>query len=177
MPAAQQQDFREIVSTYDGDILDKAFACRLATNFNLLINCAGPFTEESAVLLEEAVKNGTHYIDISGEIGFVKSSYEKYDAIAIIYFHIEKSNRDIFVRNVINSLKNDGKIILLVYEEEHINNGSGGPSDIELLYSLSEVVEDFISLEFNTFKKEFISRTKKERKQKSTVIKFVGTKF
>lgn len=79
---AQQQDFREIVSTYDGDILDKAFACRLATNFDLLINCAGPFTEESAVLLEEAVKNGTHYIDISGEIGFVKSSYEKYDAIA-----------------------------------------------------------------------------------------------
>tara|TARA_Y100000991_G_scaffold103396_1_gene77869 strand:+ start:709 stop:1779 length:1071 start_codon:yes stop_codon:yes gene_type:complete len=49
---------------------------------DIIINCAGPFTEESFLLVENAAKNGKIYLDISGEIGFVKKSYEHLHAIS-----------------------------------------------------------------------------------------------
>ena len=104
-------------------------------------------------------------------------SNQKYDAVIIIYFHVEKDQRKEFDQKIINSMKPNGKIILLVYEEEHLKNCNGGPSDPDLLYSLSDIAENFIDLKFHTFAKEHISRIKMGRKQDSTVIKFVGTKI
>tara|TARA_B100000768_G_scaffold127486_1_gene118109 strand:+ start:19776 stop:20855 length:1080 start_codon:yes stop_codon:yes gene_type:complete len=49
---------------------------------DVIINCAGPFTEESELLVAESASNGKIYLDICGEIGFVKSSNEKYNQIA-----------------------------------------------------------------------------------------------
>tara|TARA_Y100000385_G_scaffold144135_1_gene149565 strand:- start:994 stop:2073 length:1080 start_codon:yes stop_codon:yes gene_type:complete len=49
---------------------------------DVIINCAGPFTEESKILVAESAINGKIYLDICGEIGFVKSSNEKYNQIA-----------------------------------------------------------------------------------------------
>ena len=49
---------------------------------DIIINCAGPFTEESFLLVENAAINGKIYLDISGEIGFVKKSYDHLHAIS-----------------------------------------------------------------------------------------------
>lgn len=49
---------------------------------DVIINCAGPFTEESELLVAESAINGKIYLDICGEIGFVKSSNENYNQIA-----------------------------------------------------------------------------------------------
>jgi SAM-dependent methyltransferase len=100
-----------------------------------------------------------------------------YDAIVIIYFHVDNELREKFSEKIIRSLKPNGTIILLVYEEDHIKNGNGGPSNPDLLYTLSSIAENFIDLEFKTFEKEQLSRIKKGRKQESTVIKFVGKKI
>lgn len=100
----------------------------------------------------------------------------EYDAIAIIYFHVDQKDREEFDKKMINSLKRGGTIIILVYEKEHCNNGCGGPKSEELLYSLSDIAENFIDLEFNTFVKEHFSRVKNNEPQESTVIKFVGKK-
>lgn len=101
---------------------------------------------------------------------------QTYDAIAIIYFHVNTELREEFSVKMMNSLKPNGTIILLVYDEDHIKNGNGGPSDPDLLYSLSEIAENFIELEFKTFAKEQVSRIKKGHQQESTIIKFVGRK-
>lgn len=45
---------------------------------DLVINCAGPFTEESALMLSEMAKSGKVYLDITGEVGFVRASKERY---------------------------------------------------------------------------------------------------
>ncbi len=45
---------------------------------DIIVNCAGPFNEESSLLLEKAARSGKHYIDITGELGFVKNSFEKH---------------------------------------------------------------------------------------------------
>jgi SAM-dependent methyltransferase len=102
---------------------------------------------------------------------------EKFDLVAIIYFHVETERRMDFDQNIIRSLKPNGKIILLVYEEDNLSDGDGGPSDKNLLYNLSDIAENYIDLEFNTFLKEQLSRVKKGRQQDSVVIKFVGTKL
>ena len=66
-----------------GDIKDEKFCDYLIDNYKLFINCAGPYNEESKKLLEKAVKNSKKYIDLSGEVSFIKSSFETYNDLAI----------------------------------------------------------------------------------------------
>ncbi len=102
--------------------------------------------------------------------------FETYDVIVLIYFHIDEELRKNFHKNIIDSLNVNGNIILLVYEKDHIKLNTNGPSSLNLLYSLDEIVEDFINLEFETLIKEKLSRIKNAVPQESIVIKFVGKK-
>lgn len=99
-----------------------------------------------------------------------------YDAVIMIYFHIETELRENFYQKIISSLKPNGHIILLVYDEDHLNNNNNGPHDINMLYTLENIAETFIDLDFKLFAKEEVVRVKKDVSQKSTVIKFVGKK-
>ena len=56
---------------------------QLLSESDIIVNCAGPYTEESALLLEKVAEAGKYYVDISGELGFVKNSFEKYHSIAV----------------------------------------------------------------------------------------------
>ncbi|MFN5417853.1 MAG: saccharopine dehydrogenase NADP-binding domain-containing protein [Flavobacteriia bacterium] len=55
----------------------------LISNSDLIINCAGPFTEESNILVKKMAQSGKVYLDISGELEFIKTSRENYHQIAI----------------------------------------------------------------------------------------------
>jgi short subunit dehydrogenase-like uncharacterized protein len=65
-----------------GDIKQLDFVNHLMANYNLFINCAGPYNEESNLLLKNSATNSKVYIDLTGEVSFIKSSYEKYNALA-----------------------------------------------------------------------------------------------
>ncbi len=54
----------------------------LFSESDIIVNCAGPYTEESALLLEKVAQSGKYYVDISGELGFVKNSFDKYHGLA-----------------------------------------------------------------------------------------------
>lgn len=99
-----------------------------------------------------------------------------YDAIVLIYFHIPLELREKYFRNLISSLKSGGRIILLVYDVDHLKHNSHGPKDLTILFTLENIVELFISLDFVLFVKENIERVKKGVYQKASVIKFVGKK-
>ena len=79
-----------------------------------------------------------------------------YDAIGIFFIHQEEELRKKLFGRLIGSLKPGGKIIFECFEKEQINFNSGGPKDTALLYSLEDVVEEFIDLEFEKFGKEKI---------------------
>ena len=55
----------------------------LIENSDIIINCAGPFTEESFLLVEKVAESGKIYLDISGEIGFIKKSKDYLQEISI----------------------------------------------------------------------------------------------
>jgi len=127
---------------------------------------AEKLAKDNDVKINYTVADALHYI------------YPKdfYDAIVIIYFHIDEDFRKQIHKQIIDSLTKNGVLILLVYEKEHVKLKSNGPSVPNLLYSLDEIVEDFIDLDFETLIKEKISRIKNGIQQESIIIKFVGRK-
>lgn len=44
----------------------------------IIINCAGPFTDFGEPIVQEAIARGCHYLDTTGEQGFIKLVYDKY---------------------------------------------------------------------------------------------------
>ena len=55
----------------------------LIENSDIIINCAGPFTEESSLLVKNVAESGKIYLDISGEIGFIKKSRDYLQQISV----------------------------------------------------------------------------------------------
>ncbi|KAI9780050.1 MAG: hypothetical protein M1839_007032 [Geoglossum umbratile] len=54
----------------------------LAKKTHVLISTVGPYTTLGEPVVEACVKNGTHYLDCTGEIPWVKRMIEKYDTEA-----------------------------------------------------------------------------------------------
>lgn len=157
----------------DGEGRNSVFAATLGWNSDAID--LSPVGKEKAMKLANS-KNVKINYEIADAINYNYPS-ETYDAVAIIYFHVEKELREEFNNKIINTLKPNGSLILLVYDEEHLKNQSNGPSDINLLYTLSEIAEDFIDFDFTTFAQEQLKRVKKDLEQESTIIKFVGKKI
>ena len=111
-----------------------------------------------------------------GDVLATKFTENHYDAVVLIYFHIENESREKFWEDILKSLKPNGALILLVYDKDNLTIGESGPSDINLLFALEDIAEPLIDLEFKLFSKELLSRTKMGKEQVSSVIKFVGLK-
>ncbi|MDR9416461.1 MAG: class I SAM-dependent methyltransferase [Gracilimonas sp.] len=60
---------------------------------------------------------------------------ELYDATAFIYVHLPRSIIKRVYKNVIQSLKPGGKVIVEVYSVKQLGRDSGGPKDERVLYT------------------------------------------
>ena len=156
----------------DGEGRNSVYAAKIGWNVDC-IDISETGKEKAENLAKENNIEINYQIEDAIEYNYPK---ETYDAIVIIYFHIEEEFREKIHKQVIDSLKMNGTLIFLVYEKEHLKLKTNGPASINLLYSLEEIVEDFIDLEFCNLKKEKISRIKNGISQESIVIKFVGKK-
>lgn len=104
-------------------------------------------------------------------------SANAYDAVGIVYVHLDKGLREKVHQRLIQSLKPGGTIIIEVYENDQLNMTSGGPKDPDLLYSLEEIVEDFTDLDFVSLSKENIYLNESTlHSGEAWVIRFVGRK-
>ena len=96
-------------------------------------------------------------------INYIVSSYEDYqyplehyDAAGLIYIHMPPDIRQSIHRKIIRSLKPGGIIILEAFHKEQINYDTGGPKDIDMLYSEDKLTEDFKGLHIVSLEKEKI---------------------
>ncbi len=100
---------------------------------------------------------------------------EHYDVIVLIYVHVHDDLKPLLHNIVIDSLKSSGRIILEAFEKGQIKNTSGGPKDIDLLYDLRSIAEDFIDLDFEKLGKETVFLTEGNyHSGKAEVVRFVG---
>jgi SAM-dependent methyltransferase len=92
----------------------------------------------------------------TGVIGEIQLPSNTYDAIALIYVHLPETIRHDFHQQCMVALKPGGIIIIEAFCKEQINNQSGGPKDINLLYALSDILTDFDGMENLIAKKDGI---------------------
>jgi 2-polyprenyl-3-methyl-5-hydroxy-6-metoxy-1,4-benzoquinol methylase len=102
---------------------------------------------------------------------------ESYDAVALIYIHVNEETKPILHKKVIDALKPKGKIIFEAFEKEQLKYNSGGPKDADLLYDLQSIAEDFIDFEYEKLSKEVVELKEGLLHQgEAVVVRFVGVK-
>lgn len=86
-----------------------------------------------------------HNVHISYENADVETfNFEtKFDLISIVYLHLPPNIRHTFHLNLFKHLSPGGKIVLECFSKLQFTNNSGGPKNMELLYSLKDIQKDF----------------------------------
>jgi short subunit dehydrogenase-like uncharacterized protein len=65
------------------DSTDAKSVDKLVASTNVIVQLAGPYTAHGEHFVASAAKHGTHYLDLTGEIGWVKTMIERYHDAAV----------------------------------------------------------------------------------------------
>lgn len=126
--------------------------------------------------LQLARKNGVQIdYDISSAPEF--SSPQSFDVIALVYAHFGAAERADVHRRLLSFLKPGGKVIFEGFSKEQLGYSSGGPKNMEMLFSEKEIREEFLGLSFVSIAQEEIDLAEgKYHQGKGSVIRFIGIK-
>lgn len=103
---------------------------------------------------------------------------EKYDAVSMIFMHLNPELSKIVHKRAVDSLKQGGKIIMEVYAKEQLGKDSGGPQNYDMLYSTEEIEESFRDLKTERLTKEFVHLNEsKYHSGEAAVIRYIGKKL
>jgi len=104
-----------------------------------------------------------------------KSKY--YDAAAIIFLHLNPKIRSDVHSKVVDSLISGGTLILEVYEKEQLGKDSGGPQNIDMLYSKEELKDDFNNMKNIELERKIVNLNESEHhKGDAVVLRLIAVK-
>lgn len=99
------------------------------------------------------------------------------DVVALVYAHLPVLIRQALHEKVISWLKPGGKLILEAFNPLQLNNESGGPKSIDMLYTKDMLNIDFSALRINYIEDVEIELSEGDfHKGKSNVIRLIATK-
>lgn len=100
-----------------------------------------------------------------------------YDAAAIIYMHLPLDLRISIHHKIVKSIKHNGLIIFEVYSKEQYGKTTGGPQELDMLYTVDDIERDFKTLRtiLAESKTLFLNEGIKHSGE-SSVIRYVGIK-
>ena len=131
-----------------------------------------------AKALQLAVKKG---VSIDYEIAdaiFINYPESSVDVVAFIFAHFPPAIRKTVHQKAIGWLKPGGKIIIEAFNPAQLQNNSGGPKEVSMLYTEDTIMEDFEGMEI-----ELIQTTQttlnegKYHEGNADVVRFVGVKL
>jgi len=137
----------------EGEGRNAVFAAKLGWDVDAFDSSS--VARQKALQLAAANKvaiNYCHY-DING---FVPDP-DKYDLVALIFFHIPEAIRFPFHRKLVQALKKGGAILIEAFAKEQINYASGGPRNPEMLFSTGILKNDFDGLNFQKLTHEKVT--------------------
>lgn len=89
-------------------------------------------------------------------INYTNSSIEdfnsgevSYDCIALIFVHLPVQTRALMHKKMINLLKPGGILLLEGFSKNQLGKTSGGPNNIDMLFSIEELKKDFKDMDIN----------------------------
>ena len=157
----------------EGEGRNAVFAAKLGWNVDAMDQSE---TGKSKALLL-AKENGVAINYIVGRIEDIPLQEHQYDAIGLLYLHFNYEERGAMHNRFLKALKPGGTLIFEAFAKEQIKNTSGGPKDVNLLYSLEDIIEDFIDFDIDVFTKESIVLDEGNGHQgNADVIRFSGKK-
>lgn len=123
--------------------------------------------EEMGVTLDYRV------VDL-GEVIFAPNYF---DCIALIFAHFAADKRAEYHRKLVRALKPGATLILEGFSKQQLGNASGGPKDIEMLFSVDLLREDFAGMSSLQIWSEDIELNESEHHSgPASVIRMVGVK-
>ncbi|MFC6267349.1 class I SAM-dependent methyltransferase [Frigoriflavimonas asaccharolytica] len=103
---------------------------------------------------------------------------EQFDVIGLFFAHFPTDIRKKAHKHLLQFLKKDGLIIFEAFAKEQYSKSSGGSKNLEMLFSLKEIEEEFLELNFEILEQNTVILAEGERhKGEAEVIQFVGRKI
>ena len=128
--------------------------------------------------LQLADKKGVsiqYTIDDATTVNFPENSA---DVVAFIYAHFLPAIRKQIHQKAINWLKPGGKIIIEAFNPNQLQNNSGGPKELAMLYTENIIREDFEGMEIELMQTTQTTLNEgKYHEGKADIIRFVGVKI
>jgi hypothetical protein len=100
-----------------------------------------------------------------------------YDLAGLFFLHLPNDAMRTVHDKIIASLKSRGQIIFEAFNKKQLNNNSGGPKDINLLYDEKDILESFKYLEILMIENLSVELYEGNHHWgKADIIRFVGRK-
>jgi SAM-dependent methyltransferase len=81
---------------------------------------------------------------------------EIFDCVVLVFAHMAVAKRKEYHRQLVSYLKTGGTLILEGFSKNQINYTSGGPREIEMLFSAEELKDDFSNLDIELLEEKTI---------------------
>lgn len=129
----------KILFPAEGEGRNAVFAAKLGWDVTAFdVSTEGKKKAEQLATLNEVKIN--YFIDNFENISLTINSF---DCIVLIFAHMTLSKRKEYHQKLISFLKPGGILILEGFSKKQISNNSGGPRDINMLFSDDELRSDF----------------------------------
>lgn len=168
-----------ILMPADGEGRNGVFAALL--NWKVMSFDLSAEGQSKAFLL--AKKNKVKLDYLVGDFEQLEFEKETFDAIGLIYAHFPAEKKSVFHKKLDNYLKPGGVIIFEAFSKNHLslrrkNPKVGGPADLDMLFSKTELIADFDNYEVLLLEEEEILLNEGNYHiGKGSVIRFVGRKL
>ena len=102
---------------------------------------------------------------------------ESFDCLVLVYAHMPPALRQMAHKKLTTFLKPEGKLILEGFSKKQINYNTGGPKNIDFLFSEEELRSDFSDLsELEIIEKEVVLNEGLFHQGTASVIRITGKK-
>jgi cyclopropane fatty-acyl-phospholipid synthase-like methyltransferase len=103
---------------------------------------------------------------------------KQYDAVGLIYVHLQPELRKKFHAEIVKSLPQAGYLFFEAFAKEQIKNTSGGPKEEALLYDAASVCNDFQLLHIISCVQKQVDLSEGTfHKGKADVLRLIGQKI
>lgn len=136
-----------------------------------------PSSEGKKKALKLAQKNNVKIDYLLDNYDGIKFEADVFDCVVLIFTHMPSHKRNEYHKKLTSFLKPGGILILEGFSKEQINNNTGGPRNVDMLFSKDELLNDFeLFSKLEITQTETVLKEGETHRGTSSVIRLIGIK-